>query len=125
MAERANAYRLSFERGCVVQTNSALTLADGLAVRIPDPDALDFIRKGAERIVEVSEDEIAEAIRNLYTDTHNLVEGAGAAPFAALMKEHNQNQNLKAAIILSGQNIDQSLMHTILSGVTPGLTCDA
>jgi len=119
VAERANAYRLSFEQGRVVPTNAASTFADGMAVRIPDPAALDIIRRGAERIVEVSEDEIAEAIRILFSDTHTLAEGAAAAPFAALMKERDRLRGCKAAVIVSGQNIDRSVMQVVLAGDTP------
>jgi threonine dehydratase len=119
VAERANAYRLSFEQGRVVPTNAAATFADGMAVRVPDPGALDIIRRGAERIVEVSEDEIAESIRNLFSDTHTLAEGAGAAPFAALMKERDRLQGCRAAVIVTGQNIDRSTMQVVLAGGTP------
>jgi threonine dehydratase len=119
VAERANAYRLSFEQGHVVPTNAALTFADGMAVRVPDSGALDVIRHGAERIVEVSEDEIAEAIRNLFSDTHTLAEGAGAAPFAALMKERDRLRGCRAAVIVTGQNIDRSAMQEVLAGRTP------
>jgi threonine dehydratase len=119
VAECANAYRLSFEQGRVVPTNSALTFADGMAVRVPDPAALDVIRGGAERIVEVSEAEIAEAIRNLFSDTHTAAEGAGAAAFAALMKERDRLQGRHVAVIVTGQNIDRSTMQAVLAGHTP------
>ena len=89
-------------------TNSALTFADGMAVRVPDATALEVIRKGAERIVEVTEDEIAEAIRSIYSATHNCAEGAGAAALAALMKERADLQGRRAAVILTGQNIDRA-----------------
>jgi threonine dehydratase len=69
VAEAANAYLQSFTAGRGVATNSALTFADGMAVRVPDPTALEVIRKGAERIVQVSDDEIAEAIRSIYSAT--------------------------------------------------------
>ena len=75
----APAYALSFAAGRVVETDSAVTLADGMAVRVPDPGALAIIRRGAERIVTVSDEEVADAIRAFWTDTHNLAEGAGAA----------------------------------------------
>ena len=103
VAEAANAYLRSFTAGRGVVTNSALTFADGMAVRVPDPTALEVIRKGAERIVEVSEDEIAEAIRSIYSATHNCAEGAGAAALAALTKEHGRLQGRRAAVILTGQ----------------------
>ena len=79
----APSYALSFAAGKVVTTDSSNTLADGMATRIPDPEALDIIRKGASRIVLVTDDEVAAAIRAYWTDTHNLAEGAGAAPLAA------------------------------------------
>ena len=83
----APSYALSFAAGTVVTTNTSNTLADGMATRVPDPDALAIIRKGASRIVQVTDDEIAAAIRAYWTDTHNLAEGAGAAPLAAALQE--------------------------------------
>src|ERR1700743_411024 len=88
----APSYALSFAAGKVVSTNSSNTLADGMATRVPDPDALDVIRKGASYIVQVSDDEIGEAIRAYWTDTHNLAEGAGAAPLAAALQEKSKNR---------------------------------
>jgi threonine dehydratase len=119
VAERANAYRLSVEAGRVVPTNSAQTFAEGVAVRVPDPEALDIIRRGAARIVEVSEDEIAEAIRVLFSATHSLAEGAGAVALAALIKERERLKGRRAAVILSGQNLDRRMAQTVLNGETP------
>ena len=76
----APSYALSFAAGTIVTTKTSNTLADGMATRVPDPDALAIIRKGASRIVQVTDDEIGAAIRAYWTDTHNLAEGAGAAP---------------------------------------------
>ncbi len=90
-----------------------------MAVRVPDATALEIIRKGAERIVEVSDDEIAEAIRSIYTATHNCAEGAGAAALAALIKERARLQGRRAGVILTGQNIDREWMQTVLAGGTP------
>jgi threonine dehydratase len=119
VADGANAYRRSVAAGRPVPTNAALTFADGMAVRVPDATALELIGRGAERIVEVSEDEIAEAIRILFSDTHNVAEGAGAASLAALMKERDRLQGRRVAVILTGQNIDRSWMATVLAGATP------
>jgi threonine dehydratase len=119
VSERANAYRLSFEAGRVVPTNSAMTFADGVAVRQPDATALDIIRHGAERIVEVSDDEIAEAIRVYFSDTHTATEGAGAAALAALIKERVQMAGKRVAVIATGQNIDRPWMQMVLGGETP------
>jgi threonine dehydratase len=119
VSDRANTYRLSLDAGRAVPTNSAHTFADGIAVRIPDEEALDIIRRGMERLIEVTDDEIAEAIRLLYVDTHTLGEGAGAAAFAALMRERERMRGKRAAVIVSGQNIDRPLMQSVLAGGTP------
>ena len=119
VAERANAYRLSVEAGRVVPTNSAATFAEGMAVRVPDPEALEIIRRGAARIVEVSEHEIAEAIRIMFSSTHTVAEGAGAASLAALIKDRERLRARRAGVILSGQNIDRAMFHAVLGGETP------
>jgi threonine dehydratase len=119
VSDSANAYRLSVEAGRVVATNSSHTFADGMAVRVPDAAALEVIRRGAERIVEVSDDEIAEAIRVIYSATHSCAEGAGAGALAALIKERDRLQGRRVAVIVSGQNIDRPWMATVLAGGTP------
>ena len=119
VAQRANAYALSFAVGHVVTTNSALTFADGMAVRVPDAAALAVIRRGAERIVEVADEDIAEAIRIYFSDTHTLAEGAGAASLAALMQERGRMQGRRIGLVLSGQNIDRAWMRDVLAGETP------
>ncbi|MCC7427200.1 MAG: threonine dehydratase [Alphaproteobacteria bacterium] len=105
----APSYALSFATGRVVTTNSADTLADGMATRVPDPVALAMIRAGAERIVQVTDDEVAEAIRAYWQDTHNLAEGAGAAPLAALMQDRAAMAGKRIGLILCGGNIDLAL----------------
>ena len=105
----AASYALSFAAGSIVRTNSSDTLADGLATRVPDPDALAIILKGASHIVQVTDDEIASAMRIYWTDTHNLAEGAGAAALAAALQEKNKLQGKRVGLILSGGNIDFDL----------------
>ena len=105
----APSYALSFAAGTVVRTNSSDTLADGMATRVPDPDALAIIRKGASRIVQVTDDEVGAAIRAYWTDTHNLAEGAGAAALAAALQEKAKVQRKRVGLILSGGNIDFDL----------------
>ena len=105
----APSYALSFKAGTIVSTNSCNTRADGMATRIPDPDSFEIIRKGASHIVEVTDDEIGEAIRNYWTDTHNLAEGAGAAPLAAALQEKAKLRGKRVGLILSGGNIDFEL----------------
>jgi threonine dehydratase len=105
----APAYALSFAAGRVVPTNSAGTLADGMATRVPDQEALEVILKGAARITLVSDDEVAAAVRAYWTDTHNLAEGAGAAALAAAVKERSRLRGRKVGLVLSGGNIDFDL----------------
>jgi len=105
----APSYALSFAAGRVVTTETSNTLADGMATRIPDAEALAVILKGASRIVQVSDDEIGHAIRAYWTDTHNLAEGAGAAPLAAALQEKPTLAGKRVGLILSGGNIDFDL----------------
>jgi threonine dehydratase len=105
----APSYALSFAAGTIVTTETSNTLADGMATRIPDADALAIIHKGAARIVQVSDEEIGAAIRAYWTDTHNLAEGAGAAPLAAAVQEKQKNRGKRVGLILSGGNIDFEL----------------
>jgi threonine dehydratase len=121
VSERANAYRRSLAAGRVVPVNSAHTFADGMAVRVPDAEALDIIRRGADDLVEVSDDQIAEAIRILFCDTHNCAEGAGAAALAAVVNERERLRGQNVAVIETGQNIDRPWMQTVLAGATPAV----
>jgi len=111
-ATGAPAYARSFDEGRVVALNRAETHADGMAVRQPDAEALAIIRAGAARIVTVSDDDIADAIRAYWTDTHNLVEGAGAAPLAALMQERARMAGKRVGLVISGGNIDLALFRS-------------
>jgi threonine dehydratase len=115
-AAGADAYARSFASGHLVTLNRAETLADGVAVRQPDPAALAIIRAGAARIVTVTDDEIAAAIRAFWTDTHNLVEGAGAAPLAALMQERSRMAGKRVGVVVSGGNIDLELFRRWVLG---------
>ncbi|MDH3320136.1 MAG: threonine dehydratase [Betaproteobacteria bacterium] len=108
VSQNAACYALSFAAGKPVETKSANTFADGVAVRVPVPEALAAILEGAERIVQVSDDEVKSAMRDLYRCTHNLAEGAGAAPLAALLKDKGR-AGKRFAVILSGGNIDREM----------------
>src|ERR1700723_210410 len=96
----APSYALSFVAGTVVKTNSSNTRADGMATRVPDEDALSIIRKGASRIVQVTDAEIAVAMRAYWTDTHNLTEGAGAAALAAALQEKTRLRGKRVGLVV-------------------------
>ena len=127
----ADAYALSFAAGEVVEAPSANTRADGMATRIPDRHALAMIRgglnpelphldangrPGAARIVTVTDAEVAAAIRAYWQDTHNLAEGAGAAPLAALLQECEVMRGRRVGVILCGGNIDLALFRDWVIG---------
>jgi threonine dehydratase len=114
VSAHADAYALSFERGAVVETPTARTLADGMAVRVPNPEAVAVIRQHAARIVRVDDDEVRRAIRHLLRDTHQLAEGAGAAALAALMQERERMRGRKVGLIMTGANIDGPVLAEIL-----------
>jgi threonine dehydratase len=115
VAANAPTYALSFAAGEPVGTNSADTFAGGLAVRVPDAAALDVVRRHAARIVQVTEDEMKAAMRIIFSDTHNVAEGAGAAPLAAALQDCDRLKGKKIAVIQSGGNIDRSLFAEILA----------
>ncbi|MEM6933991.1 MAG: pyridoxal-phosphate dependent enzyme, partial [Pseudomonadota bacterium] len=117
-----DAYALSFEAARVIQTDDCVTFADGIACRAPWDEPLEIILEGAARVVRVTDDEIAGAIRAYYTDTHSIAEGAGAAPLAAAMQERERLKGRKVGVILCGGNIDTALMLEVLSGGTPVAT---
>jgi threonine dehydratase len=116
VAENAAAYALSFAKRAPVATNSAATIADGMACRVPDESALATIIAQVERVVTVSEEEIKAAMGHYFTDTHNVTEGAGAAPLAALLKERGAKAGKRVALILSGGNIDRAAYAQVLGG---------
>jgi threonine dehydratase len=118
-AVNAPATALSFEAGKPVTTPTARTFADGIATREPVADVVDTIHRGAARFVKVSEDEMAEAVRVYYDDTHQVAEGAGAAPLAALLQERERMAHKNVGVILSGGNIERARFLDVLSGRTP------
>ena len=115
----APATALSFAAGRAVTSPSANTFADGLATREPNAQAVATICRGVSRWVQVSEDEIAEAMRIYFDDTHQVAEGAGAAPLAALLQDRQRMANKDVALVLSGGNIERTRYLQVLRGETP------
>ncbi|HXN11261.1 MAG TPA: threonine dehydratase, partial [Steroidobacteraceae bacterium] len=118
-AANAPASARSFAAGHAVATPSARTFADGIATRAPDRIAIAAICRGAARVVTVSEDEIAEAMRVYYDDTHQVAEGAAAAALAALLQERASHAGRTIGVILSGGNIERARFLQVLGGATP------
>jgi threonine dehydratase len=111
----APAYSLSFASRQPIEAEATTELADGMACRVPRPEALDIILQYVEKIVEVSDVEVGAAMRLLYECTHNCAEGAGAASLAAVMKDRQELQGKSVAVVLSGGNVDRTIYASILA----------
>jgi threonine dehydratase len=114
VAEGAPAYALSLEQGKTVEAAVTTNIADGMACRTPDEDALQIIRDNVERLVRVSDDEIRRAMKIYFTDTHNVVEGAGAAALAAALKERAAIAGKRVGVIATGGNVDYEVFAKVL-----------
>jgi threonine dehydratase len=119
VSANAQTVKLSVEAGRLVETETANTIADGMAVRVPVREAYDIYARGAERIVAVSDAQVAEAMRLYFRTIHNLAEGAGAAPLAAAMAERERLRGRKVGLVLSGANVDTGVFARVLAGEVP------
>jgi len=117
VTENADAYALSFEAGKVVTTATANTVADGLACRSPDAQAVEIINRGASRIIRVSEDQVLDAMGHFFTDTHNVAEGAAGASLAGLLKEKETQVGKRVGVVLTGGNVDRATLKTVLERI--------
>jgi threonine dehydratase len=117
VSDRAPAFALSYEQGRIVSHDVTTRIADGMACRTPVEAALAIARHGAERVVQVSDDEVESAMRALFADTHNTAEGGSAAALAALLQEKERMRGRKVAVVLSGGNVDSNLFAAVLKSV--------
>jgi len=111
----APACALSLAAGRPISAETTPSVADGMACRVPNPSALAAIQAGAARVVTVEEPEIRSSMRHLFTDTHNVAEGAGAAALAALLKERERMRGRRVAVIVSGGNVDAEVFAPVLA----------
>ena len=116
----APAYALSLESGRPVSHEVTTRIADGMACRTPNLEALEIVRRGTARIVKVTDDEVEAAMRAIYDDTHNVAEGAGASGLAALLQERDRIRGTKVAFILTGGNVDAALFSSVLTHAANG-----
>jgi threonine dehydratase len=116
VAAKSPSYALSFSQRKIVDAPAATALADGLACRTPNGNAMEAIWGNVSRIIEVTDDEIAAAMCAVYQDTHNLAEGAAAAAFAGAMQECESNRGKRVGIILTGANVDAPVFARVLAG---------
>lgn len=115
VSAHAPAYRDSYRAGRVVTAPATTELADGLACRIPEVEALEVLQREADDVVAVTDDEVAEAMRLLFAATHNVAEGAGAAALAAVIQQRDQLQGRTVAVSLSGGNVDTAVFARVLA----------
>ncbi len=116
VSSHATAYADSIAAGRVIEAPVTTVLADGMACRIPDQAALDVLIPHIDHIVKVTDDEVAQAMRDIYADTHNVAEGAGAASFAAAMQERATLKGKVVGTTLCGGNVDASVFARVLAG---------
>jgi len=114
VSAHATTYADSFAAGNVVEAPATTLLADGMAVRRADPLALAILMQGLDRLVMVNDAQVAQAMRHLYSDTHNLAEGAGAASFAAAWAEKDSLQGQVVGTTLCGGNVDADMLSQVL-----------
>ena len=116
VSAHATTYADSLRAGHVVESPVSTRLADGMACRIADPAALAILQPHLHHIVQVTDDEVAQAMRALYADTHNVAEGAGAASFAAALQEREQLRGQVVGTTLCGGNVDSATLAAVLAG---------
>lgn len=114
VSDRATTYADSLAAGRVVAATVSTRIADGMAVRVADGHALGILATHLSHVVQVSDDEVEQAMRVLYTDTHNVAEGAGAASLAAALKEREQLAGLNVGTTLCGGNVDADVFARVL-----------
>ncbi len=115
VSTEADCYARSLAAGACIETDSADTLADGMAVRVPSPEALAIMTGNLAGIVRVSDAEVLAAIGHYFSDTHNVAEGAGAAPLAAALQDAQCNRGKCIGVVLSGGNINSELYQRALA----------
>ena len=116
VSAHAAAYYRSFVERKLVSSPAGTKLADGIAVPVPDPEALEILWRHAARVVTVTDDEVAAAMRAIFDDTGNVAEGAGAAGVAAILKEQEQLRGKRVATVISGGNVDREVAARVLGG---------
>jgi len=116
VSAQAPCHALSFRQKKVVEAPVTTRLADGLACRIPDAEALELMLRHVEEVVEVSDEEIAAAMRLLFAATHNVAEGAGAASLAGALKQRQRLKGQRVGLTLCGANVDSDVFARVLAG---------
>jgi threonine dehydratase len=115
VSAHASAYAQSFSAGYAVDSPVSTKLSDGMACRTPEPAALELIIRGVDRIIQVTDEEVAAAMRMMFECTHNVCEGAGAAALAAACREKERIAGQKVAVVATGGNVDRGVFASVLN----------
>lgn len=114
VSEHAPAYALSFQQRQFVEQSSTTRVAEGVACKTPNKDALEHVIRHAHEIVTVNDDEAVAAMREIIQATHNIAEGAGALAYAALKKQRDAWQGKRVACVLTGGNASMGMLREAL-----------
>jgi threonine dehydratase len=115
VAASAPTYALSFSAGRVIEHKAATRIADGIAISRAHETSLEILRHELERVDQVTDDEIEDAMRAMFSDTHNVAEGGGAAALAALLKDREAWKGKRVGIVISGGNVDREVFARIMA----------
>ena len=116
LSAHATAYQQSFQAGRAIEAPVATQLADGMACRVPDPQALEIICREVDEVIAVTDAEVVDAMRAMFADTHNVAEGAGAAALAGALQQRSRWAGRSIGITLSGGNVDSATFARVLAG---------
>jgi threonine dehydratase len=119
VSAHATAYQQSFRAGRLIEAPVTTQLADGMACRVPDEQALAVIRREVDDVIAVTDDQVADAMRALFADTHNVAEGAGAASLAGALLQRERWQGRRIGVALTGGNVDTATFARVLAGRWP------
>jgi len=116
VSAHATAYQQSFREGRAIEAPVTTQLADGMACRVPDAQALAIIRREVDDVIAVTDAQVADAMRALFADTHNVAEGAGAAALAGALLQRERWQGRRIGVALTGGNVDSAVFAQVLAG---------
>jgi threonine dehydratase len=116
VSAHATAYLDSFRAGRPVEAPVTTVLADGMACRVPETEALALMRREVDDVIAVTDDEVAAAMRLMFSATHNVAEGAGAASLAAALQQRERWRSRTVGVTLCGGNVDRDVFAKVLAG---------
>ena len=115
VSANAPSYALSFAAGRIVEQKSTTRIADGVAISRGHETAFEILRHELDGVMQVTDDEVEDSMRAIFSDTHNVAEGAGAAAVAAVLKNKEAWRGRRVGAVLSGGNVDREVFARVIS----------